>query len=90
MRTAALVQNVTFTVRVPLDLKTRMDLMLYSEVEGKVPYGEHAKFLARRIREYFEWKSLDLAPWGIQTQVYGDPAALAALETKLKQQGDSK
>ncbi len=53
--------------RLPEDLRARLDLTLYSDLEQRVPHGAYAKFFAARIREHFEWSTLDLAPLGFPT-----------------------
>lgn len=39
---------------------SKLQLQLFSEVEGKVPAGAIQKFLIERIREYFDSHSLDI------------------------------
>ena|SRR5436190_21137390 len=52
-------------LRLPLELKARLDLLLLSELEGRVPYGDYTAFFSERLREFLEWKTLDLSPYGI-------------------------
>ncbi len=40
-------------VYIPADIRARMDLHLYSSVEGRVPHGAYKKFLCELIREFF-------------------------------------
>ena len=47
----------------PAEVGAALDLHLFSEVEGRIPKGSHARFLSERIREYLEWGALDLAPY---------------------------
>lgn len=48
---------------IPADVRTRLDLVLYSEVEGRVPHGAYQSFFLARIRDFFETQELDLAPY---------------------------
>jgi hypothetical protein len=61
-------RNVNPTIccawRIPVELKAKLDLLLFSEAEGRVPLGDHSKFVAARIQEHFEWETLDLHPLG--------------------------
>lgn len=46
---------------IPESLRTRLDLRLYSEVEGRVPHGAYSDYLCSLIRE-----DLDKQPQEIQ------------------------
>lgn len=37
----------------PEDVRAKLDLFLYSQVEGRIPHGAYQKFLVERIQEYF-------------------------------------
>ncbi len=50
-------------VRLPEDLRAKMDLHLFSEAEQRVPKGAHQRFISQLLREFFDSKSLDLAPY---------------------------
>ena len=41
----------------------KLDLYLWSDAEMRIPEGAHQRFFAARIREFFDWKSLDLSRW---------------------------
>lgn len=51
-----ILRPVKLTTYLPEDLRAKLDLHLYSEVEGRVPHGAYSKFLAERVREFFEPK----------------------------------
>ena len=51
-------------LRLPESLRTKLDLLLYSELESKVPQGKYQAFFIDRLTEFFEWKRLDLTPYG--------------------------
>lgn len=41
-------------ISIPQSLSTRIDLELFSDLEGKIPFGAWAKFLLNLITEHFE------------------------------------
>lgn len=46
--------TVSIHMQIRRDLMTKVDLLLYSNVEGKVPYGAYQRFFTERLNEYFE------------------------------------
>lgn len=44
------------TTYIPEDLRVKLDLYLYSEVEGRIPHGAYSRFLVERVKEFFERK----------------------------------
>lgn len=48
---------VQLTTNIPEDLRAKLDLHLFSAVEGRVPHGAYSKFLGERIREFFDPQS---------------------------------
>ena len=68
--------------------RAKLDLLLYSEVEQRIPKGSYQQFFTARIREFFSGRELDLAPYlgslpGERT-VRGSPETIASLEATLK------
>lgn len=47
----------------PEDVAGRVELHLYSPAEQRIPKGAWQAFILERIFEFFEWKTLDLAPY---------------------------
>ena len=87
-RPPALRRTRNLTTALDEELLTRLDLHLFSEVEGRVPKGAYQSFLHARLREFFDSISLDLAPFagslpGTQT-VRGSTLAIEVLSTLLK------
>jgi hypothetical protein len=39
------------SVNIPQSLATQVDLLLYSELEGRVPHGAWSRYIERLIRE---------------------------------------
>lgn len=78
--------SVPLHVYLPPDARARLDLHLYSEAEERVPQGAYARFLSARIREFFEWRTLDLALYGMPKGYFvrGPRDMIDYLERKLK------
>ncbi len=51
-------------IKVPAAVKQRVELILYSVAERRVPQGAWQWFILERIRDYFDYATLDLAPYG--------------------------
>lgn len=47
------IPSVEVKIQVPTDLFARMKLELFSELEGKVPYGVQSEFINGLIREHY-------------------------------------
>jgi len=78
----------SINLHLPETLRVRLDLLLYSELEGRVPKGSYLRFFSARLVEFFECKTLDLAPYvnalpGVHV-VSGRPETLAALREALE------
>lgn len=50
-RPRAAIPRRLLNLALPEDLRARLDLHLYSEVEGRVPQGAYQEFFSRLIRE---------------------------------------
>ena len=60
MRTPNIQRPVKLTTNLPEDVRARLDLHLYSEVENRIPKGAYSNFLIDRIREFFVATVIDL------------------------------
>lgn len=83
------IPTVKLNLKLPEDIRTRLDIHLYSELEGRVPQGHYQAFFIERCREFFEGRRLDLAPYipGLAPStfhVFGTPEAISLLESTLK------
>lgn len=67
----------------PETVRARIDLLLFSEIEGRVPHGKYQEFFLDRIRDYFDNRRLHLHPWGISGTVSAPQHILDELERKL-------
>lgn len=85
---AAIEPNKHLNTTLPPDLRTKMDLLLWSPSEGRVPRAAYQKFLTERLNEYFANKSLDLAPYlgslPGELTVQGNEHTLTRLANHLK------
>lgn len=71
----------------PEDIRTRLDLFLWSDLEGCVPRGAYQRFIIDRIQEHFNNKRLSLEPFGFPSGFYvsGPAAMIEALTIRLKE-----
>jgi hypothetical protein len=71
---------------IPETVRAKLDLMLYSPLEGRVPKGAYQKFFLERLTEFFGWRRLDLTPYGFPQGFFiaGPPEMLGNLEHVLK------
>lgn len=76
----------TLTLKLPESVRVRLDLVLFSELENRVPFGKYQEFFLERIREFFEWRRLDLTPYGYPQGYFvaGPKEMIDFLEDKLK------
>lgn len=90
-RPKALVPNDHLHIRIEPGLKARLDLMLYSEVEKRIPKGAHKAFIEARIREWLEWVSQPLDIFGFPPGYYitGPTAMVEAVSQRLEYTKDS-
>lgn len=64
-------------------LRAKLDALLFSESEGRIPYGAYAKFFNRALRALLDYETLDLRPFGIMGAVRGPHLVVDALQKKL-------
>ena len=57
------VPSVKINTALPAEVAGKLAIHLASEVEGKVPFSAYQKFFVARITEFFDWGTLDLAPY---------------------------
>lgn len=66
---------------------SKMQLHLFSDVEGRVPMGAHQRFLTQLINEFFSRRALDVSAFLGQPPssliVWGDEATIHALTQKI-------
>lgn len=85
-RPKAVTPNEHLHITLKAEVKQRLDLMLYSEVEGRIPKGAHKEFVEARINEWFDWKNTPLEPFGFPQGFFitGPQPMVDAVVAKLK------
>jgi hypothetical protein len=53
-RPSSVIRPTRLSTFIPEDLRAKLDLHLFSDVEGRIPVGAYSQFLADRVREFFE------------------------------------
>ena len=75
---------VALRLMLPESIRAKVDLILFSELEGRVPKGRYQEFFLERIAEYFSNRPLDLTAYGIAGMVSGPKEIIEQLEWRLK------
>jgi len=50
------IRTIYKNIGLPEDLVAKLELELFSEVEGKIPFGAQQEFFTKLLREYFNSK----------------------------------
>jgi hypothetical protein len=92
MRQPDILRPIKLTTTLPEDIRAKLDLHLFSDLEGRIPKGAYQAFFIDRIQEFFDSRSLDLAKYlpGLPTSaiVRGSAAAISILDKLLTQGAD--
>lgn len=48
------IRSVPMNICLPEDLAAKVELSLFSEVEGKVPFGAKQEFFSKLVRDHFD------------------------------------
>lgn len=51
------VRTIYKNIGLPEDLVARMELELFSEMEGRIPFGAQQEFFTKLLRDYFEGRA---------------------------------
>ena len=88
MRRPDIIRPVKLTTYFPEDVRTKLDLYLYSELEGRIPKGAYQQFLMDRIRDFFDTVSLDVGVFADKPSaiVRGSPETIQLLEQLLRRE----
>lgn len=78
-------QSTRLELKLPESLRNRLDLFLFSDLEGRVPKGKYQEFFSERVREYFDFARLDLSPFGFPEGYFvaGPKDMIAELQRRL-------
>lgn len=60
-RPSKVIQNLKKHISIPIDLVARLELELYSEVEGRIPMGAQQQFFETLLRDHFERQDQEVA-----------------------------
>lgn len=88
-RKPAVTPNKHLHTTIPAELAVKLDLFLWSEVEQRVPQGAYQSFICDAIRDFFNKRTVDVAPYipsatiG-QHLITGTPETLRAVITVMK------
>lgn len=69
---------------IPQTWRARLDLYLYSELEGRIPKGAYKSFFLARLVEFFTFRRVDLSPWGVEGSISGSPETITKVLTILE------
>ena len=82
--------SIATNLHLPETVRTRLDLLLFSDLEGRVPKGAYQRFFLERLQEFFTTKSADLSTGlGLAPGsciVKGNPEALLFLKSHFNQE----
>ena len=53
-------RSIQKNIAIPEDLCTKLELELYSTVEGRIPHGAQQEFFEKLLRSYFQEKEKQL------------------------------
>lgn len=86
-RPPAVIPKVYLRLALPADLRMKLDMHLFSEVEGRVPLGKYAEFFAERLEEMLDWEILPLTPYGFPEGFFvkGPKEMVDRLRNKLEE-----
>lgn len=73
---------VPLKLMLPESERARLDLHLFSPLEGRVPQGAYQTFFRELMRQFFEWRQAELYPGG--HKIFGSPAAIEEAQTACK------
>lgn len=56
-------RGIPTNLHLPESVRTKIDLLLFSELERRVPVGAYQRFFLRLLDAFFETTELDLSPY---------------------------
>jgi hypothetical protein len=86
-RHANIIPSKQLNLALPLPIFTRLNIQLYSELEGRVPHGAFSRFMIDLLQQRFSQHQIDLAPFAGTPAgaclVTGSPETIAVLRKLL-------
>jgi hypothetical protein len=84
-RRPSIERQTQLEIHLPLRLKTKLALLLWSDIDQRIPQGAYTKLFTELIERYFTEKTLILDPTTSPPLVVrGSDAALALIKDALK------
>lgn len=84
-----IVPCIALKTTLPIDIRAKLDLHLFSDVEGRVPKGAYQRLLVELLNQYFDNKALDLSPYiGVLPGTHivkGSPHTIGILKAILEE-----
>jgi hypothetical protein len=86
MAKAHVIRPTLLHTALPEDVRAKLDVFLWSEVERRVPKGAYQRFILERIQEFFSWRRESLEPYGFPQGFFitGPKAMIDTLTNRLK------
>ena len=60
-RPANVIPPTKLTTSIPQDVRVKLDLHLFSEIENRIPTGAYQRFIIERVQEFFSHRRLDVS-----------------------------
>lgn len=81
---------VSLELMLPQTVRTRLDLVLYSPLENRVPKGKYQEFFLTLLNDWWESRSLDLSEFGFPpgSVVKATKPVIDALRQRLLETGE--
>jgi hypothetical protein len=70
-------------ILLPESLHNRTQLVLFSELDGRVPYGAMSNLVKELIRDWLDSRELDLTAFGVPGKVRGQQEIITQLTQLL-------
>ena len=91
-RKPLLERSVSTNVHLPETLRARLDLHLFSTLDGRVPKGAYQRFFIERLGEFFSRRVVDIGPLLGQPPgrhlISAKPDTIAAIEAAFQEKQD--
>jgi len=88
-RRPSVIRPTLLHLALPEDVRAKLDLHLFSPLEGRVPKGAYQAFFLERIANFFDSRRLDLSLYGLPPGYYvrGPREMVERLEALLRSKG---
>lgn len=83
-RPPQITRPIRLSTFLPEDVRSQLDIYLFSPIEGVVPRGAYTQFLTQLIREFFANRRIEISDLtGRKYIVSGSPEAIEVIEERL-------